>query len=162
MLGAFDAWLLSSIGGLDSAVSGTTGGWKDIIVRVSPGVIAALGHASYRKRTPFGEVSLSWKYAAGKFAMELGLPVGTTATVHTPTSVAGATLRALHESSGDPAELWSAAGGAAAGAAGVRGAAAGAAGVRAVEPASEAVVATVAGGLGRGGSYRFEARFGGE
>ena len=97
MLGAFDAWLLSSIGGLDSAVSGTTGGWKDIIVRVSPGVIAALGHAGYRKRTPFGEVSLSWKYAAGKFTMELGLPVGTTATVHTPTSVAGATLRALHE-----------------------------------------------------------------
>ena len=152
MLGAFDAWLLSSIGGLDSAVSGTTGGWKDIIVRVSPGVIAALGHAGYRKRTPFGEVSLSWKYAAGKFTMELGLPVGTTATVHTPTSVAGAALRTLHESSGDPAELWSAS----------AGAAAGAAGVRALEPAGEAVVATVAGGLGRGGSYRFEARFGGE
>ena len=152
MLGAFDAWLLSSIGGLDSAVSGTTGGWKDIIVRVSPGAIAALGHASYRKRTPYGEVSLSWKYAAGKFTMELGLPVGTTATVHTPTTVAGAALRTLHESSGDPAELWSASGGAATLAAGVR----------AVEPAGEAVVATVVGGLGGGGSYRFEARFGGE
>ena len=115
MLGAFDAWLLSSIGGLDSAVSGTTGGWKDIIVRVSPGAIAALGHASYRKRTPYGEVSLSWKYAAGKLTMELGLPVGTTATVHTPTTVAGAALRTLHESSGDPAELWSASGGTASG-----------------------------------------------
>lgn len=84
MLGGWDAWLLSSVGGLDSAVNGSTGGWADIIVRVAPAAITTLRKASYKKLTRFGEVSLDWRFEAGKFTSTLSLPVGTRATVHTP------------------------------------------------------------------------------
>lgn len=39
MLGAFDAWMVASLGGLDSVVNGTTGGWRHIVARVTPAAI---------------------------------------------------------------------------------------------------------------------------
>ena len=58
------------MGGLDSAVNGSTGGWKDIIVRVSPGVISELKTASYTKKTSFGDVALSWEYTVRSGGVE--------------------------------------------------------------------------------------------
>jgi alpha-L-rhamnosidase len=84
MLGGFDAWVHTSLGGLDSAVNGTTGGWKHILARVSPGAITALGQGSVSHRTPFGSASLTWKFAASSFTMNLSVPVGSTAEVHSP------------------------------------------------------------------------------
>jgi alpha-L-rhamnosidase len=84
MLGGFDAWMHTSLGGLDSAVNATTGGWKHIIARVSPAAITALGEASVSHRTPFGNASLAWKFAAASFSMNLSVPVGSTAEVHSP------------------------------------------------------------------------------
>jgi alpha-L-rhamnosidase len=40
MLGAFDAWLVQALGGLDSVVNGTTGGWEHIKARVAPAAVA--------------------------------------------------------------------------------------------------------------------------
>jgi hypothetical protein len=151
MLGGWDAWLLSSVGGLDSSVNGSTGGWKNIVVRVSPAVMPMLQRASYTKTTRFGDVTLSWTFADGKLTMDLALPVGTTATVHTPTAVAGATLREVRETSSgtaDSAPLW-----------GSGRVGAPPAGVRGVELVADAVVTAVGGGLGAGGHYRFEARY---
>ena len=138
MLGGWDAWLLSSVGGLDSAVNGSTGGCKDIIARVSPGVVAELKTASYTKKTTFGDVTLTWEYADGKLGMELTLPVGTTATVHTPQLVGGKRLQMVHETSSGAGEDLMASRETPEG-------------VRAVEVTAEAVLTTVVGGLGRGG-----------
>ena len=113
MLGGWDTWLLQSVGGLDSAVNGTTGGWRHVVVRVAPGVIAELKSVSFSKRTPYGDVTLSWAYADGKLTMKLGLPVGTTAEVHTPAAMSGAAVTALAETSATPTTLWSADGAAA-------------------------------------------------
>ena len=60
MLGGWDAWLHSSIAGLDAAVNGSVHGWKEITVRVSPGVIPELKAVSSERQTPFGKV----EYAA--------------------------------------------------------------------------------------------------
>eukprot|EP01048_Picozoa_sp_COSAG05_P042335 COSAG05_NODE_22806_length_262_cov_0.638037_1_plen_51_part_10 len=50
------------MGGLDSVVSGETGGWENIVVRVAPTAIVAVGGASNQHETPFGTVSFSWRY----------------------------------------------------------------------------------------------------
>ena len=39
MLGAFDAWMVSSLGGLDSVVNASTGGWRVIQARVAPAAV---------------------------------------------------------------------------------------------------------------------------
>ena len=92
MLGGFDAWILSSIGGLDSVVNGTAGsaGWRNVIARVAPAAIAVVKHASYVKHTRFGPVGISWKYDAGTFSTTLSVPTGVTVAVHTPSHLAGA------------------------------------------------------------------------
>ena len=87
MLGGWNAWLLSSVGGLDSVVNGTTGGWRDIAVRVAPAAVTTIRSSSYKKLTRFGEISLDWSYDGGKFTMLLRLPVGTAATVHAPSTL---------------------------------------------------------------------------
>lgn len=40
MLGAFDGWMITSLGGLDSAVNGSTGGWRHVIARVTPAAVS--------------------------------------------------------------------------------------------------------------------------
>ena len=95
MLGGWDAWLHSSIAGLDAVVNGSVYGWKELVVRVSPGVIPELKAVSSERQTPFGQVSFAWSYSNAKFTQELKLPVGTTATVHAPDSIAGRRLRSI-------------------------------------------------------------------
>jgi|EP01043_Picozoa_sp_COSAG02_P035818 hypothetical protein len=109
MLGGWDAWLHSSIAGLDAVVNGSVYGWKELVVRVSPGVIPELKAVSSERQTPFGQVSFAWSYSNAKFTQELKLPVGTTATVHAPDSVEGRRLHSIvHvESSGTRTTLWS-------------------------------------------------------
>ena len=88
MLGGFDAWILSSVGGLDSAVNGTnTAGWKNVIARVAPAAITVVKQASYVKHTRFGPVGIHWKYDAGTLSTNLSVPTGVTVAVHTPTQL---------------------------------------------------------------------------
>jgi hypothetical protein len=89
-------------------VNGSVHGWKQLVVRVSPGVIPELKAVSSERQTPFGQVSFAWSYSKAKFTQELKLPVGTTATVHTPHSVARQRLHnvVLVENSGARTMLW--------------------------------------------------------
>jgi len=92
MLGGFDAWLQSSLGGLDSAVNGRSGGWRHMIVRVSPEAAAALKQARVSRQTRFGEASLSWTAADGKLSSKLVVPIGVEAEVHSPAAMGGRRL----------------------------------------------------------------------
>lgn len=82
MLGGWNTWLLASVGGLDSEVTGTSAGWSHVIVRVAPAALTMIGHSSYTKITRFGPTSLDWTFANNKFESNLTVPVGSTATTH--------------------------------------------------------------------------------
>ena len=68
-------------------MNGTTGGWRDISVRVAPAAVTTIRTSSYTKLTRFGEVSLDWSYAGAKLTATLSLPVGTRATFHAPSTL---------------------------------------------------------------------------
>lgn len=109
MLGGFDPFLHTVVGGLDSAISGTSAGWEHIRVRVSPAVMARVhGHAvSSEHASRFGTTSLRWQFTDDdgqqQLSMQLVVPVGSTAEVHSPASVAGRELAGLAEGG---EELW--------------------------------------------------------
>jgi hypothetical protein len=142
--------VLSSIGGLDSAVSGTDGGWRNVIARVSPAAITRVRHSSYRKQTRFGEVSLEWSYeqpAGSGFVMQLSVPVGVTVAAHAPLTLPGGTLATLYEATeAKPALLWSADGSAESDMK--------TAGVGSISLAGDAVVVRVS-----SGKYQFQGRY---
>lgn len=87
-------------------VSGETGGWENIVVRVAPTAIVAVGGASNRHETRFGTVSFSWRYVEGQLTMELDIPIGSTAQVHTPLTAGGRNLLSISEGT---SQLWAAA-----------------------------------------------------
>jgi len=88
---------MGSVGGLDSDVSSSTGGWRDIIVRVAPSAITTLQRSSLVHTTRFGDTSLAWIYTGGKFSMDLVVPIGSSAVVHSPASLEGRALRSVTE-----------------------------------------------------------------
>jgi len=85
MFGGFDAWLVSSLGGLDSAVVGERAGWRDIVVRVTPAAIATLRKGSVAHNTRFGLASVSWAFESSSYSVNITVPIGSNATVHIPT-----------------------------------------------------------------------------
>ena len=99
MLGGFDAWLVANVGGLETVVNGSTGGWREIEARVSGPVARYLGEAAYRKVTRFGVAEISWRYDAStqKIATNVTVPVGSMLNFYSPTRVGTGTLRALAE-----------------------------------------------------------------
>jgi hypothetical protein len=100
MLGGFDTWLLSSVGGLETSVNGTDGGWRNVVARVSPAAVTRVKAAVYRKTTRFGDVDIDWTWAdTQSFNMSFGAPIGVQVTVHTPTSLMG------KDANGRPVEL---------------------------------------------------------
>lgn len=84
MLGGFDAWILSAVGGLDTVVNGTDGGWRNVIARVAPAAITVVKEASYVKHTRFGPVGIQWTYSGGQLSTKFSVPTGVTVAVHTP------------------------------------------------------------------------------
>jgi hypothetical protein len=163
MLGGFDAWVLASIGGLDSVVNGTTGGWRHIVGRVAPAAITTLKGASYNKMTRYGEVKFGWRYdgASKKLSTNVTVPVGAELTLHTPQALDGSecsgsacALARLVEvgvgtgaasEHGQPTLVWAAGGG--------NGGTL-PSGISLVEATSAAVLAHLG-----SGTYRFEASF---
>lgn len=91
------------VGGLDSVVSGSTGGWERIIVRVAPAAIVSLGGASNRHETRFGTVSLSWQYRDSRLTMALHVPIGSIAEVHSPLAIGRLSLTTVSE---DGTQVW--------------------------------------------------------
>ncbi|WP_405813401.1 glycoside hydrolase family 78 protein [Streptomyces sp. NBC_01390] len=77
-LGAVADWMHRTVAGLAPAAPG----YREFTVRPLPD--RALTHASARHITPYGEASVSWRREAGRFQLEVTVPVGTRATVHLP------------------------------------------------------------------------------
>jgi hypothetical protein len=84
MLGGFDGWVASSIGGIDSFVNGSSGGWRHIAARVSPAAVAIIKTATYSKLTRFGETTFNWKWDGTKLVTEISVPIGSDLTLETP------------------------------------------------------------------------------
>ena len=91
------------VGGLDSVVSDASGGWENIVVRIAPTAIVTVGGASNRHETRFGTVSVSWRYKDGQLTMELAVPIGSIAQVHTPLIAGGRNLLSISEGT---SQLW--------------------------------------------------------
>lgn len=79
MYGGYNSWLVTRLGGLSSISNATTSGWKDILVRPNPTIIATLktgcttvdfelisilGAFTFESR--FGATSLAWELAGNK------------------------------------------------------------------------------------------------
>jgi len=79
MLGGFDPWLHTAVGGLDTAVNGSSAGWEHVIVRVAPAVVGTVLEATNEHASRFGTVSLTWKFSPESGALT---------QVHTPSAVA--------------------------------------------------------------------------
>lgn len=79
-LGAVADWMHRTIAGLAPAAPG----YRQIEARPIPH--SALSHASARHITPYGEVSVAWRRAEGRFFLDVIVPVGAQATVHIPGS----------------------------------------------------------------------------
>ncbi|MFD9889197.1 family 78 glycoside hydrolase catalytic domain [Amycolatopsis sp. NPDC059027] len=77
-LGAVADWMHRTVAGLAPGAPG----YREIVVRPVPD--AALAHAWARHETPYGEAYAGWHRADGKFVLDVEIPPGTTATVHSP------------------------------------------------------------------------------
>ncbi|NGN64711.1 family 78 glycoside hydrolase catalytic domain [Streptomyces sp. A7024] len=77
-LGAVADWMHRTVAGLAPAAPG----YREITVRPLPD--AALDHAAARHLTPYGEASVAWRRADGRFSLDVAVPVGARATVHLP------------------------------------------------------------------------------
>jgi alpha-L-rhamnosidase len=62
-------------------------GYRHIIYKPRPA--GDLAYASYSNLTPYGNASISWKKAQGRFVMEISVPVGSTSTVYVPSANRG-------------------------------------------------------------------------
>eukprot|EP01051_Picozoa_sp_SAG22_P000175 SAG22_NODE_3_length_48349_cov_158.681180_36_plen_487_part_00 len=107
MLGGFDPFLHTAVGGLDSEVDGSSAGWENIVVRVSAAAVLQIQEASSEHETRFGKVRLGWRYAAAsrQLTMKVSVPVGATAEVHSLAHLGAHALLKVEEASiRDP--LW--------------------------------------------------------
>ena len=74
MLGGFDPFLHTHVGGLDSVVNGTSAGWEHVRVRVAAAAVTTLRHTSHQRETRFGTISLHWSYTEVEAAAVRGAP----------------------------------------------------------------------------------------
>ena len=77
-LGAIADWLYRRVAGLAPAAPG----YQEITVCPQPS--AALTSASARHLTPYGEASVAWERANGRFRLDVRVPAGARAHVHLP------------------------------------------------------------------------------
>lgn len=77
-LGAVADWLHRSVAGLAPAEPG----YRRIRFAPRPG--GGLTHASARQRTPYGEAAISWELHGDELALDVVVPVGTTAELDLP------------------------------------------------------------------------------
>ncbi|MEI6139607.1 MAG: family 78 glycoside hydrolase catalytic domain [Mariniphaga sp.] len=82
MFGGGIVWFYRKLAGMNTDEQQP--GYRHIIFHPQP--VADLTFASYSNLTPFGMACISWKKEAGKFNLDISVPVGSTATVYVPTS----------------------------------------------------------------------------
>jgi alpha-L-rhamnosidase len=81
-MGTVDDWLYSGVAGIQS----TSPGFRTVSIDPSPA--AGLTYASGYETTPLGRVSSDWTHQGTSFALTVGVPVGSRASVCVPTSSA--------------------------------------------------------------------------
>ncbi|TCN38312.1 alpha-L-rhamnosidase [Kribbella orskensis] len=81
-LGSVGEWLYSGVAGIDQAPSSVA--FRDLVIRPRPGGRLDWAQAAYD--TPSGRVTTRWEVADGTVKLDVGVPPGTTATVHVPTA----------------------------------------------------------------------------
>jgi alpha-L-rhamnosidase len=80
MLGGVDLWLNSDLVGISQAAGSV--GFQNLVVR--PSMVGGLTGASGSLQTSYGEVTSSWTATATAVTLNVGVPVGSTATVYVP------------------------------------------------------------------------------
>ena len=77
---AIGSWFIQALAGITSDEDAP--GYKHVNIR--PQMIEGITWVKASKDTPYGLLEVSWKLEAGKFIMEVSVPVGSTATVCLP------------------------------------------------------------------------------
>ncbi|WP_045746885.1 alpha-L-rhamnosidase [Actinoplanes rectilineatus] len=94
-LGSVAGWLTEALAGLSPAEPG----WRTI--KIAPLVIAELSHAAATVETPYGPARSAWHRHDGQVDVEVSVPPGAIAEIHTPDGV-------VHAGSGDHELTWKA------------------------------------------------------
>lgn len=76
--GAVGSWMYEHVGGLRAAEPG----YRHSIIRPEPG--GSITSATVRHDSPHGPVGVSWQLIDGDMALDVEVPVSTTASVHVP------------------------------------------------------------------------------
>jgi len=84
MFGDVSAWFIKYLGGIAPAAPG----FREITIR--PQVLGDLRWARAEHLCPYGWIRTDWRLEAGRFVLDLTVPVGTRATVYVPTPSAAA------------------------------------------------------------------------
>jgi hypothetical protein len=88
MLGQINEWFYHDLAGLASDLQGP--GFAHVLVRPQPVGDVTWAKAGYQ--SPRGKITTAWKKEGRRFALEVILPPGSTATVHVPGDAARATI----------------------------------------------------------------------
>jgi alpha-L-rhamnosidase len=80
MLGAVDLWLNNDLVGISQAAGSV--GFQNLVIR--PSIVGGMTSASGTLQTNYGQASASWSATATAVTMNVGVPVGSTATVYVP------------------------------------------------------------------------------
>jgi alpha-L-rhamnosidase len=88
MLGHIEEWFYRGLGGIWSDPAGP--GFKKIIVK--PQMAGDLGGAHVTYDSPYGQIVSNWKREGTKLAMDVAIPMNTTATVYVPAKDAASVL----------------------------------------------------------------------
>jgi alpha-L-rhamnosidase len=89
MFGGSITWFYRKLAGFNADESQP--GYRHIIVRPEP--VADIAYAKYSTRTPYGYASVYWRKEAASLAMEVKVPVGSTATVYVPLMTKSKTIK---------------------------------------------------------------------
>jgi hypothetical protein len=81
MYGAFDAWLVTAVGGMSTVSNTTSTAWQHIIVHTEPAAVTKLTSGSYSINTRFGPTAVCWSFKNSKLQTNITIPVGSTAEV---------------------------------------------------------------------------------
>jgi alpha-L-rhamnosidase len=84
MFGDVSAWFIKYLGGIGPGAPG----FRQIVIRPQP--LGDLRWARAEHLCPYGWIRTDWRIDAGRFTLDLTVPVGTTATVYVPAQKADA------------------------------------------------------------------------
>ena len=80
MLGGVDLWLNSDLVGISQAAGSV--GFQNLVIK--PSIVGGMTSASGSLQTNYGVVTSSWSSTASAVTLNVGVPVGSTATVYVP------------------------------------------------------------------------------